>query len=54
MTLPSVSVLMPTYKQKHFLCRAIESLRAQTLPDWELIIVDDGSPDETHLVKLTW
>ena len=50
MALPSVSVLMPTYKQQHFLCRAIESLRAQTLADWELIVVDDGSPDETSLV----
>src|SRR2546421_12642165 len=50
MALPSVSVLMPTYKQEHFLSRAIESLKAETLTDWELIIVDDASPDETHLV----
>jgi glycosyltransferase involved in cell wall biosynthesis len=54
MALPSVSVLMPTYKQEHFLSRAIESLKAQTLTDWELIIVDDGSPDETHLVTATY
>lgn len=50
MALPAVSVLMPTYKQEYFLCRAIESLMAQTLADWELIIVDDGSPDETPMV----
>ncbi len=50
MVFPSVSVLMPTYKQDHFLPRAIESVRAQTLTDWELIIVDDGSPDGTLLV----
>src|SRR6185437_15181007 len=46
----SVSVLMPTYKQAHFIPRAIDSLLAQTLTDWELLIVDDGSPDETRLV----
>jgi glycosyltransferase involved in cell wall biosynthesis len=50
---PLVSVLMPTFKQAAFIRRAIESLRAQTLTDWELLIVDDGSPDETgELVKV--
>ncbi len=44
---PRVSVLMPTYGQAAFVRRAIESLRAQTLTDWELVVVDDGSPDET-------
>src|SRR4051812_26300580 len=44
---PLVSVLMPTYKHAAFIRRAIESLRAQTLHDWELVIVDDGSPDDT-------
>ncbi|MFB9990966.1 glycosyltransferase family 2 protein [Deinococcus oregonensis] len=45
---PRVSVLMPTFKQAQFLRRAIESLYAQTLHDWELIVVNDGSPDETE------
>lgn len=44
---PSVSVLMPTYRQAAFIPRAIESLLAQTYEDWELVILDDGSPDET-------
>ncbi len=44
---PRVSVLMPTFKQAMFIRRALESLIAQSLTDWELIIVDDGSPDET-------
>ncbi len=44
---PRVSVLMPTFDQAAFIRRAIESLCAQTLTDWELIVVDDGSPDDT-------
>jgi len=47
---PRVSVLMPTYGQAAFVRRAIASVRAQTLPDWELIIIDDASPDDTHHV----
>ncbi len=45
--IPAVSVLMPTFKQAAFIRRALESLRSQTFQDWELIVVDDGSPDET-------
>ncbi|MBI5667844.1 MAG: glycosyltransferase family 2 protein [Chloroflexi bacterium] len=44
---PRVSVLMPTFKHATFIRRAIESLCAQTFQDWELVIVDDGSPDDT-------
>ncbi len=45
---PTISVLMPTYKQAAFIRRAIASLQAQSFADWELLIVDDGSPDETQ------
>jgi glycosyltransferase involved in cell wall biosynthesis len=45
--MPIVTVLMPTYKQASFIRRALDSLFAQSLRDWELLIVDDGSPDET-------
>ncbi|MBA3945700.1 MAG: glycosyltransferase family 2 protein [Herpetosiphonaceae bacterium] len=44
---PRVSVLMPTFKQATFIRRALESLKAQTFTAWELIVVDDGSPDTT-------
>ena len=44
---PRVSVLMPTYRQAHFIRRALDSLLAQTLVDWEALIVDDGSGDDT-------
>ena len=42
-----VAVLMPTYAQAAFLPRAVASLRGQTFEDWELVIVDDASPDDT-------
>ncbi len=42
-----VSVLMPTFGQCHFIQRALDSLLAQSLGDWEAIIVDDGSLDLT-------
>lgn len=44
---PVVSVIMPCYKQAEFLREAVESVVAQTFTDWELIVVDDGSPDDT-------
>ncbi|MGN6702324.1 MAG: glycosyltransferase family 2 protein, partial [Burkholderiaceae bacterium] len=44
---PSISVLMPTFEQSRFLPRALDSLLAQTLTDWEAVIVDDGSRDGT-------
>ena len=45
---PRVSVIMPTFKQARFVRRAIDSLLTQSLTDWELIVVDDGSPDATQ------
>jgi glycosyltransferase involved in cell wall biosynthesis len=47
---PAVSVLMPTFNHERFIQRAIDSLVAQTLTDWELLIVDDGSTDQTQQV----
>lgn len=45
-----ISVIMPVYNQAHFIKGAIYSLLSQTYPDWELIIVDDGSTDGTSLI----
>jgi succinoglycan biosynthesis protein ExoO len=42
-----VSVITPAYKAARYIGQAIESVQAQTLTDWEMIIVDDASPDET-------
>jgi glycosyltransferase involved in cell wall biosynthesis len=41
------SVIMPVYNGGKFIETAIESVMAQTLSDWELVIVDDGSKDDT-------
>ena len=45
-----VSIVVPCFKQAHFLPEAIESVLAQTHPHVEAVVVDDGSPDETAAV----
>jgi glycosyltransferase involved in cell wall biosynthesis len=42
------SVVITTYNRSHLLKRSLNSLIAQTENDWEAIIVDDGSTDDTH------
>jgi GT2 family glycosyltransferase len=44
---PVVSIVVPTYNRLPLLREAVASVFAQTLTDWELIVVDDGSTDET-------
>jgi glycosyltransferase involved in cell wall biosynthesis len=45
--LPEISVILPAFNRAYLLQKAIESVFAQTFRDWELIIVDDGSSDNT-------
>ena len=47
MDLPTVSVLMPVFNGERFLREAIDSILAQSMPDFEFIIVDDGSEDDS-------
>lgn len=47
---PTVSIVIPCFKQAHYLPDAVQSVLAQTFTDWELIIVNDGSPDDTAAV----
>lgn len=43
--MPEISIIVPVYNVEQYLPAALDSLRAQTCPDWEAILVDDGSPD---------
>ena len=48
--LPRVSVCIPTYRGSATIGAAIESVLAQSLTDFELIVIDDGSPDDTRAI----
>lgn len=43
--MPKVSIITPCYNSARFIGRTVASVRAQTWPDWEHVIVDDGSTD---------
>ena len=45
---PRFSLIIPTYNQAQFLQKAIQSVIDQTYKDWEMIIVDNYSTDNTH------
>lgn len=47
MCLPVVSIVIPTYNRAHLLGRAVNSVLRQTFTDFELIVVDDASADDT-------
>ncbi|MFN9545814.1 MAG: glycosyltransferase family 2 protein [Cyanobacteriota bacterium] len=47
---PQISVVLCTYNRAHYLTNAIDSLLDQSFKDWELLIVDDGSQDNTFAI----
>lgn len=51
---PLVSVVIPTYNRAHLICDALDSVKAQTWRPIEIIVVDDGSEDETEAVVDRW
>jgi len=51
---PLVSVMMPCFNAERTLSMALASLRAQTYPNWEAVIVDDGSTDQTWNILQAW
>src|SRR5258708_32676942 len=48
--MPRVSVLIPCYNAQRFVGRTLDSLRAQTFEDWDCLVVDDGSTDQSAQV----
>lgn len=43
--MPRISIIVPVYKVEPYIHRCVDSILGQTYPDFELILVDDGSPD---------
>lgn len=49
-----VSIIVPCYKQAHFLKDSLQSVLDQMYSEWECIIVNDGSPDDTAEIAQQW
>lgn len=45
-----ISIIVPVYKAEKFISRCVDSVIAQTYQDWELLLVDDGSPDQSGVI----
>lgn len=47
MTIPKISIIVPVYRAELYLKRCVDSIISQTYSDWELLLIDDGSPDRS-------
>lgn len=47
---PMISVIVPVYNVEKYLSRCIDSVLMQTFTDFELLLVDDGSPDNSGMI----
>ncbi len=47
---PTLSIIVPVYNVENYLSACIESILSQTFTDFELILVDDGSPDRSGAI----
>lgn len=54
LTKPIISVIVPCYNQAQYLKESLESVLKQTYDNWECIIVNDGSSDNTEELSLVW
>lgn len=50
MNLPKISVIVPVYSAETFLNRCLDSILNQVFKDWEVLLIDDGSPDNSGSV----
>ena len=46
--MPKISIIVPVYNVEKYLEKCVRSILAQTFTDFELILVDDGSPDSSE------
>ena len=54
MTAPLVTVVIPAYNAAAFIERTLDTVRAQTFTDYEIVVIDDGSTDATQQVVDAW
>jgi glycosyltransferase involved in cell wall biosynthesis len=54
MTNPLISIIVPCYNQAQYLDECLQSVLDQVYENWECIIVNDGSPDNTEEVAMKW
>jgi glycosyltransferase involved in cell wall biosynthesis len=47
---PKISIIISTYRQRGFILRTLGSVFSQTMRDHEIIVINDGSPDDTEAV----
>lgn len=47
---PAISIICPVYNAQNFIKKCLNSIAQQTFNDWELILVDDGSPDDSGVI----
>ena len=47
---PKISIIVPVYKVEKYLHRCLDSIVNQTFTDWECILIDDGSPDNSGII----
>ena len=52
--IPSVSVIIPTYNSDGYITQAITSVLSQTYSDYEIIVIDDGSTDDTRTALISY
>lgn len=52
--IPTISIIIPIYKVAQYLRRCLDSIRKQTYTDFEVLMIDDGSPDESGNICLEY